>query len=71
MSLPESCVTRDEWLIARKELLAEEKAMTRARDALDTRGDASCRWSRSTRNTCSTARTAKFVCSTSSTAAAS
>ncbi len=27
-------VSRDEWLAARKELLAEEKALTRARDAL-------------------------------------
>ena len=36
MSLPE-VVSRDEWLRARRELLAEEKAMTRARDALNTR----------------------------------
>ena len=34
MSLPK-VVSRDEWLSARKELLAEEKAMTRARDALN------------------------------------
>jgi len=34
VSLPE-IVTRDAWLIARKELLVEEKAMTRARDALN------------------------------------
>ncbi|MCR6657293.1 MAG: DUF899 domain-containing protein [Opitutus sp.] len=27
-------VSRDEWLVARKQLLAEEKAVTRARDAL-------------------------------------
>jgi predicted dithiol-disulfide oxidoreductase (DUF899 family) len=33
MSLPR-VATRDEWLAARKELLIEEKAMTRARDAL-------------------------------------
>ncbi len=33
MSLPK-VVSRDEWLSARKELLAEEKAMTRARDEL-------------------------------------
>ena len=33
MSLPR-VVSRDEWLVARKELLAEEKALTRARDAL-------------------------------------
>ncbi len=36
MSLPE-VVSRAEWLKARKELLGEEKAMTRARDALNTR----------------------------------
>ena len=36
MSLPQ-VVSRDEWLAARKELLAEEKAMTRARDALSTK----------------------------------
>jgi len=34
MSLPE-VVSRDEWLIARKELLAEEKELTRRRDALN------------------------------------
>jgi predicted dithiol-disulfide oxidoreductase (DUF899 family) len=34
MSLPE-VVSREEWLAARKALLAEEKAMTRARDALN------------------------------------
>ena len=34
MSLPE-VVSRDEWLVARKELLAQEKAATRARDALN------------------------------------
>ena len=33
MSLPK-IVTREEWLAARKELLAKEKEMTRARDAL-------------------------------------
>jgi predicted dithiol-disulfide oxidoreductase (DUF899 family) len=33
MSLPK-VVSRDEWLAARKELLAKEKEMTRARDAL-------------------------------------
>ncbi|MGH3896714.1 MAG: DUF899 family protein [Pseudonocardiaceae bacterium] len=32
MSLPQ-VVSRDEWLVARKELLAEEKTMTKARDA--------------------------------------
>jgi predicted dithiol-disulfide oxidoreductase (DUF899 family) len=34
MSLP-PVVSRDEWLIARKELLVAEKAATRARDALN------------------------------------
>ena len=34
MSLPK-VVSQDEWLAARKELLDEEKAMTRARDALN------------------------------------
>jgi predicted dithiol-disulfide oxidoreductase (DUF899 family) len=36
MGLPQ-VVSREEWLAARKELLAEEKAMTRARDALNTK----------------------------------
>ena len=36
MSLP-AVVTRDEWLAARKRLLVEEKAHTRARDALSTK----------------------------------
>jgi predicted dithiol-disulfide oxidoreductase (DUF899 family) len=36
MSLPK-VVTRDEWLVARRQLLAEEKAMTRARDVLSTK----------------------------------
>ena len=34
MSLPQ-IVSREEWLSARKELLAKEKAATRARDALN------------------------------------
>jgi predicted dithiol-disulfide oxidoreductase (DUF899 family) len=34
MSLP-PVVTRDEWLVARKELLAKEKELTRVRDALN------------------------------------
>ena len=34
MSLP-TIVTRDEWLAARKELLAKEKDLTRRRDALN------------------------------------
>src|SRR5436190_426795 len=36
MSLPK-LVSRDEWLEARKALLPEEKAMTRAKDALNTK----------------------------------
>ncbi len=35
MSLPR-VVSREEWLLARKELLVEEKRLTRARDALST-----------------------------------
>ncbi len=35
MSLPQ-VVSRDEWLVARKELLAKEKEATRERDALNT-----------------------------------
>jgi predicted dithiol-disulfide oxidoreductase (DUF899 family) len=34
MSLP-PVVSRDEWLVARKELLAREKQLTRERDALN------------------------------------
>ena len=34
MSLPEA-VSRDEWLVARKELLVKEKELTRRRDALN------------------------------------
>jgi predicted dithiol-disulfide oxidoreductase (DUF899 family) len=36
MSLPK-VVSEDEWVAARKELLVDEKAMTRARDALNTK----------------------------------
>lgn len=36
MSLPKA-VSRDEWRVARKQLLTEEKAMTRARDKLSTK----------------------------------
>ena len=36
MSLPR-IATRDEWLTARTELLAEEKELTRTRDALNTK----------------------------------
>ena len=45
MSLPR-VVSREEWLAARKELLADEKAMTRARDELNAERGACCRWSR-------------------------
>jgi predicted dithiol-disulfide oxidoreductase (DUF899 family) len=34
MSLPR-IVDRDQWLVAREELLAEEKALTSARDVLN------------------------------------
>ena len=34
MRLPD-VVSREEWLVARKELLAEEKELTRRRDALN------------------------------------
>jgi len=34
LQLP-NIVSRDEWLVARKELLAKEKDFTRARDALN------------------------------------
>ena len=34
MSLPQ-VTSREEWLIARKDLLAREKKMTRAKDALN------------------------------------
>jgi predicted dithiol-disulfide oxidoreductase (DUF899 family) len=36
MALPR-VVSQDEWIAARKDLLAEEKAMTRAQDALNTK----------------------------------
>lgn len=36
MSLPQA-VSRDEWLVARKQLLAEEKALTAARDEVNTK----------------------------------
>lgn len=36
MTLP-TIVSRDEWLVARRALLADEKAMTRARDRINTR----------------------------------
>ena len=58
MSLPD-VVTREEWLVARKELLAEEKEMTQgARPARRPSGGC-CRWCGSTRSTCSRARTAR------------
>jgi predicted dithiol-disulfide oxidoreductase (DUF899 family) len=42
MSLPR-VVSREEWLDARKKLLADEKAMTRGRDRLNVRRR-DCRW---------------------------
>ena len=57
MALPE-IVTREEWLAARKELLAKEKELTRAATR-SAPSAASCRWSRSTRTTSSRARTAR------------
>jgi predicted dithiol-disulfide oxidoreductase (DUF899 family) len=36
MALPH-VVSRAEWLVARKELLTEEKILTRARDAVNTK----------------------------------
>ena len=67
MNLP-TVVSREEWLAARKDLLAKEKAATRARDALNA---ASCRWFGSRRTTSSTHRRASAVYSTCSTAGAS
>ena len=58
MSLPR-IATRDEWLAARKDLLAKEKALTRQRDALNAERRGTCRWSRSTRTTRSTGPTAR------------
>ena len=54
MSLPR-IVTRDEWLVARKQLLSKEKDLTRQRDALNAERRNLLRWSRSKRTTSSTA----------------
>ena len=70
MSLPR-VVSRDEWLAARKELLAEEKAMTRARDVLSTKRRELPMVARSTRITSSKARMGRRACSTCSTAGGS
>jgi len=43
MNLPD-IVSRDEWLVARKALLTEEKELTKRRER-STPGVASCRWS--------------------------
>ena len=51
-------VSREEWLEARRELLAKEKAQLKAKDALR-RERARCPGSRSTRTMCSTGRTAR------------
>lgn len=48
-------VSQEDWLAARKQLLAKEKEATKARDRINAAG---CRWSAWTRTTCCTARTA-------------
>ena len=55
MSLPD-VVSREQWLEARRELLAQEKEFTRRHDALNA---AACPWCASTRSTSSRARTAR------------
>ena len=52
-------VSQDEWLAARKALLAKEKEFTKARDALSAAAARRCPGSRSRRTTCSTGRTAR------------
>ena len=69
MSLPE-VVSRDEWLAARKELLAKEKELTRARDALNTERR-QLPMVKIDKDYVFRARTARRACSTCSTAGAS
>ena len=69
MSLPE-IATHDEWLAARKELLAREKALTRARDALNAERR-QLPMVRVEKDYRSRGRTARSRCSTCSRAAAS
>ena len=64
MSLPQ-VVSRDEWVRARKELLAKEKDSPGS-GMRSTRSAAGCRWSRSRRTTSSRAPTARSAWSTSS-----
>ena len=61
-------VSRDEWLAARKDLLAREKELTRQRDAMSAAG---YRWSGSKSNMYSKDLMEKRACSTCSRAAAS
>ena len=69
MSLPD-VVSQDEWLAARKELLAREKELTRARDALNAERR-QLPMVEIEKDYASRARTARRACSTCSTAAAS
>ena len=64
MSLP-TIATRDDWLVARKELLAKEKEPDPAAGRAQHRRQ-TCRWSRSRSTTTSTARSARCGSSTSS-----
>ena len=64
-------VSREEWLEARRALLAKEKALLKAQDALRQRDAARCPGSRSRRTTCSRGRTARRRSPTCSPAAAS
>ena len=59
MSLPQ-ITSRAEWLVARKELLVEEKDLTTRRDRFKTRSVAACPWSRSRRTTSLKAPTARW-----------
>lgn len=46
-------VLREDWFVARRQLLAREKELTRHRDEVNAELGAGCRWSRSTRSTSS------------------
>ena len=58
MSLPD-IVSREEWLAARKQLLAKEKAMTRAARRAQHQAPRAADGARSTRSTCSRVPTAR------------